>query len=214
MTSWNAGAERIKGYTAEEIIGQHFSRFYTPSANERQGAAAGALHAPSRKADLRRKAGASARTARCSGPTSSSTPIRDEDGELIGFAKITRDITERREAQNGAQEAREATRPIPEDGCARPAHRRRRPRLQQSADGRRRHAPIPEERITADDRKISARRRSDRSGCAARRRADPAALDVLPATERQSADASVLGERIDAVRRWWQASSASAVSLV
>ena len=52
-------------------------------------------------------------------------PIRDEDGKLIGYAKITRDITERREAQMELDQSSAAACRIAEDGCARPAHRRR-----------------------------------------------------------------------------------------
>ena len=62
-------------------------------------------------------------------------PIRDDDGELIGFAKITRDITERTETQQAAGEGARGAVPVAEDGGDRPAHRRHRPRLQQSADG-------------------------------------------------------------------------------
>ena len=67
VVSWNAGAERFKGYRADEIIGQHFSRFYT--VEERQ---AGVPPERSRrrtpKAGSRPRAGACARTVRCSGP--------------------------------------------------------------------------------------------------------------------------------------------------
>ena len=59
----------------------------------------------------------------------------DDDGKLIGFAKITRDITERREAQLRLEETPRTTVPVAEDGSDRPADRRRRARLQQSADG-------------------------------------------------------------------------------
>ena len=98
VTSWNIGGERIKGYAPDEIVGQHFSRFYT-EADRANGKPARALgDRRGNRAATRRKAGASARTARFFWASVIIDPIR-EDGELVGFAKITRDITERREAQ-------------------------------------------------------------------------------------------------------------------
>ena len=154
--------ERIKGYAADEIIGQHFSRFYTERGPRGRRAGARARTSPPRKGASRPKAGACARTAACSGRASSSTPIRDEDGSLVGFAKITRDITERREAQLALQEAQAQLRPDAEDGGARPAHRRRRARLQQPADDRQRPRPARCKKLVADDPKRRARRRGDR----------------------------------------------------
>jgi PAS domain S-box-containing protein len=98
IKSWNSGAERLKGYTADEIIGQSFSCFYT---------------AEDRHAGLPQRA---LRTARETGRFAAEgwrvrkdgtrfwasvvvDAIKDEKGELIGFAKITRDVTERQEAQ-------------------------------------------------------------------------------------------------------------------
>jgi PAS domain S-box-containing protein len=98
VSSWNAGGERIKGYTPAEIIGQHFSRFYT-----NQDQAAGR---PARALSIAREAGRYEEDGwrvRKDGSFFWASvvidPIRDEYGTLIGFAKITRDITERREAQ-------------------------------------------------------------------------------------------------------------------
>ncbi|MBV8651675.1 MAG: PAS domain S-box protein, partial [Alphaproteobacteria bacterium] len=90
VTSWNAGAQRIKGYTSEEIIGQHFSRFYT----ERDRAAGGPARAlQSAIEDGRFEA--EAWRVRKDGSTFWANvvidPIRDEQGRLVGFAKITRD---------------------------------------------------------------------------------------------------------------------------
>ena len=98
VTSWNIGGQRIKGYMPEEIIGQHFSRFYTESRPRQRQAALARCRSPREQADTKRKAGACARMAPSSGPASSS--IRSTRiGKIVGFAKITRDITERREAQ-------------------------------------------------------------------------------------------------------------------
>ena len=71
MTSWNAGAQRFKGYSADEIIGEHFSRFYTPE-EKAAGVPATALETPPAPVFSRLKVGEFARTARVSGRTSSS----------------------------------------------------------------------------------------------------------------------------------------------
>ena len=104
VTSWNAGAERIKGYSAEEIVGQHFSRFYTQEDRadgkpERALAVAGNAGRFEAEAWRRRKDG----TRFWANVVIDA--IRDEQGRLIGFAKITRDITERREAQGALERA-------------------------------------------------------------------------------------------------------------
>ena len=67
VVSWNAGAQRIKGYAAGEIVGQHFSRFYPPE-DAAAGKPARVLAEAARAATSRRRAGASARTAPASGP--------------------------------------------------------------------------------------------------------------------------------------------------
>ena len=71
VTSWNAGARRFKGYEAEEIIGEHFSRFYTPEEREQQIPGL-RWKQPNAKGALKSKAGASARTAADFGRMSSS----------------------------------------------------------------------------------------------------------------------------------------------
>jgi PAS domain S-box-containing protein len=98
VASWNAGAERFKGYTAAEIVGQHFSRFYTQQDRE-DGV-------PARALQTAREAGkfeAEGWRVRKDGSRFWASvvidPIRNAAGELIGFAKITRDITEKRIAQ-------------------------------------------------------------------------------------------------------------------
>jgi PAS domain S-box-containing protein len=98
VTSWNAGAHRIKGYTAEEIIGQHFSKFYTDGER-----AAGIPARALREANEHGRFEAESWRARKDGSLFCANvvidPIKDEQGTLIGFSKITRDITERRDAQ-------------------------------------------------------------------------------------------------------------------
>ncbi len=107
VSNWNAGAERIKGYTAREIVGQHFSRFYT-----QEDRAAGE---PERALEQARTVGRyekeAQRIRKDGGRFWASVVIdavRDDRGELIGFAKITRDITERVLAQQELEKTREA----------------------------------------------------------------------------------------------------------
>ena len=107
VISWNAGAERIKGYKPEEIIGDHFSRFYLPEEVQ-AGAPANALSI-AREAGRFDKEGWRLRN---DGSRFWAhvviDPITDDEGEIVGFAKITRDITERAEAQRELEIAREA----------------------------------------------------------------------------------------------------------
>ncbi|MFL6785794.1 MAG: PAS domain S-box protein [Sphingomicrobium sp.] len=106
VTNWNAGAERIKGYSPDEIIGDHFSRFYTPEDFE--------AGVPKRALETARSTGryeAEGWRVRKDGTRFWASvvidAIRDDDGELIGFAKITRDMTEKRESQLKIEESRE-----------------------------------------------------------------------------------------------------------
>ncbi|KQW82969.1 hybrid sensor histidine kinase/response regulator [Brevundimonas sp. Root1279] len=105
VTSWNPGAQRFKGYCADEIIGEHFSRFYLPE---------------DRAADLPAKALAVARRegrfesegwrVRKDGSRFWASVVIDPikiDGEVIGFAKITRDLSERLDAQRALQQSQE-----------------------------------------------------------------------------------------------------------
>jgi PAS domain S-box-containing protein len=106
IATWSAGAERIKGYTADEIIGQHFSSFYTE-----EDRAAGV---PGRALAIAEKEGrfeAEGWRVRKDGTRFWASvvidAIRDDSGELIGFAKVTRDITERMEAQRILRQTQE-----------------------------------------------------------------------------------------------------------
>lgn len=105
VVSWNAGAERIKGYKSEEIIGQHFGRFYPPEAVERgvpqHGLAVATAQGRFEDIGLRvRKDGT------MFWADIVVTALRDENGVLRGFAKITRDLTERRRMELLEQEGR------------------------------------------------------------------------------------------------------------
>jgi PAS domain S-box-containing protein len=104
VTSWNAGAERIKGYTAEEIIGQHFSRFYTEH-DRAAGLPARALSTATRDGHFETEGHRVRKDGTLFWANVVIDPIRDEQGELLGFAKITRDITDRRDAEVALRQA-------------------------------------------------------------------------------------------------------------
>src|SRR5690349_17577987 len=98
IVSWNPGAERIKGYLSTEIIGKHFSQFYTPEDR--------ATNLPKRalgRAATEGKFEGEGWRMRKDGTRFWANvlidPIRDANGELIGFAKVTRDMTEYRAMQ-------------------------------------------------------------------------------------------------------------------
>ena len=106
VISWNAGAERIKGYAAAEIIGDNFARFYTP-----EDRAAGAPQNALRVASQEGRFAAEGWRLRKDGTRFWATVVIDPvraDGELIGFAKITRDMTELHEAQLELERSRQA----------------------------------------------------------------------------------------------------------
>jgi PAS domain S-box-containing protein len=104
VTNWNAGAERIKGYAHDEIVGQHFSRFYTEEDR--------LTDAPSRGLSIAAKEGRYENEGwrvRKDGTRFWAhvvvDAIHDDKGTLIGFAKITRDITEKRAAAEALKRA-------------------------------------------------------------------------------------------------------------
>jgi PAS domain S-box-containing protein len=106
VTNWNSGAERIKGYSPDEIIGEHFSRFYTPEDFE--------AGVPKRALETARETGryeAEGWRVRRDGTRFWASvvidAIKDDHGALIGFAKITRDMTDKRKAQLRLEESRE-----------------------------------------------------------------------------------------------------------
>jgi PAS domain S-box-containing protein len=107
VTNWNVGAQRIKGYTPEEIVGSHFSRFYTPE-DVAAGEPGKGLATAMREGRFEKEAWRLRKDGTRFWANVVIDTIRAPDGELLGFAKITRDITERREAQIALERAREA----------------------------------------------------------------------------------------------------------
>jgi PAS domain S-box-containing protein len=107
VASWNTGAQRIKGYTPDEIIGEHFSKFYTEE-DQRKGEPERALATASREGRFEDEGWRVHKNGAHFYAHAVIDAIRDSQGQLIGFAKITRDITERRNAQLALDKAREA----------------------------------------------------------------------------------------------------------
>ncbi|MGE0740359.1 MAG: PAS domain S-box protein [Hyphomonadaceae bacterium] len=107
VTTWNVGAERIKGYSADEIVGEHFSRFYVEEDRAR-GEPALALQTAREAGRYEREAWRLRKDGSRFMAHVVIDAIRDRDGDLIGFAKITRDVTERYNAQRELEAAREA----------------------------------------------------------------------------------------------------------
>jgi PAS domain S-box-containing protein len=102
ILTWNPGAQAMKGYTKDEIVGKHFSKFYLPEAVQSGW--------PTRELALAQKEGRFADEGwrvRKDGSTFWAsviiTPLRTEDGTLTGFAKITQDLTERRKGEEQVQ---------------------------------------------------------------------------------------------------------------
>ena len=107
VTNWNTGAQRIKGYTADEIVGRHFSTFYTPE-DLAEGIPAKALETARLKGNFTAEGWRVRKDGTRFWANVVIDAIRDERGELIGFAKVTRDLTERREAQLELERSQEA----------------------------------------------------------------------------------------------------------
>jgi PAS domain S-box-containing protein len=107
VTNWNAGARRFKGYSEDEIIGEHFSRFYTDE-DKAVGLPARALATAANEGRFENEGWRVRKDGARFWAHVIIDPIRDAAGDLIGFAKITRDMTERRAAQEALEKTRAA----------------------------------------------------------------------------------------------------------
>lgn len=107
VTSWNPGAQRFKGYKRDEIIGEHFSRFYSEQDRE-SGLPARALETAAREGKFENEGWRIRKDGTRFWAYVIIDPIRSESGEIVGFAKVTRDLTERKEAQEKLEKTREA----------------------------------------------------------------------------------------------------------
>jgi PAS domain S-box-containing protein len=104
VVSWNAGAERIKGYQAEEIVGQHFSRFYT-AEDLHGGKPAHELKVATAEGRYEEEGWRVRKDGTRFWANVIITAIRGETGTLVGFAKVTRDVTERKRAEEALRQA-------------------------------------------------------------------------------------------------------------
>lgn len=105
VTSWNEGAARIKGYSAEEILGRHFSTFYTPEAVE-SGHPAHVLEIAAAQGRYEEEGMRVRKDGSRFWANVVITAVHDAEGRLCGFAKVTREVTEGRLAEESLREAR------------------------------------------------------------------------------------------------------------
>ncbi len=104
VTSWNTGAERIKGFATDEILGKHFSNFYTEE-DRAAGVPKTALETARREGKYEAEGWRVRKDGTRFWASVVIDAIKDESGDLVGFAKITRDMTEKRQAQQALLEA-------------------------------------------------------------------------------------------------------------
>ena len=111
VRTWNSGAQRMKGYTSEEIIGRHFSCFYPPEdlASEKPQKE---LHTASETGRSEDEGWRVRKDGSRFWAHVTITPIREPGGTLLGFAKITRDLTDRKQAEHALEQSEEYLRAL------------------------------------------------------------------------------------------------------
>jgi PAS domain S-box-containing protein len=107
VASWNIGAQRIKGYLPHEIIGAHFSRFYSHEAQE-NGEPQRALKTATEEGRFEKEGWRVRKDGSQFWASVVIDAIRDDSGTVIGFAKVTRDISEKKKAEHALEETRDA----------------------------------------------------------------------------------------------------------
>ena len=113
VLTWNAGAERFKGYAAAEIIGEHFSRFYPPEALK-SGLPAHELEVAQATGSFEDEGWRVRKDGTLFWANVVITALRDSTGALVGFAKVTRDLTQRRDHEESLRQSEERFRMLVE----------------------------------------------------------------------------------------------------
>jgi PAS domain S-box-containing protein len=106
VVTWNAGAERLKGYTADEIVGRHFSTFYT-DADLEDGLPDRALAIAATAGRFENEGWRVRKDGTQFWADVVITALREDDGRLVGFGKVTRDLTERKHGDDALRESEE-----------------------------------------------------------------------------------------------------------
>ena len=184
VTSWNPGAQRIKGYAAEEIVGRHFSQFYTQEDID-AGQPRLALETALRDGRYETEGWRVRKDGKRFWGNIIIDCIRDDQGTELGFAKITRDMTERRNAQRILNDAREQLFQAQKMEAIGQLTGGDSARLQQHADRHHRQSRDGAARLAnRDSRPAQFERRPSAAELVARRGADRIDCSLSPAGSR------------------------------